>query len=102
MRLADLSSVFPAEITASLRYAFASFGKQIEGYDAPDTILTAAETRTSAPLRILRSPDTMTAIGHDRVYPCGEGAGYAGGITSAAVDGLRAAEALMKRFGGIL
>ena len=102
VRLADLSSVFPAEITASLRYAFASFGKQIEGYDAPDTILTAAETRTSAPLRILRSPDTMTAIGHDRVYPCGEGAGYAGGITSAAVDGLRAAEALMKRFGGIL
>lgn len=101
VRLADLSSVFSEEITASLRYAFTSFGKQIEGYDAPDAVLTAAETRTSAPLRILRKPDTMTALGHDRVYPCGEGAGYAGGITSAAVDGLRAAEALMIRFGGL-
>lgn len=101
VRSADFASIFPKEITESLRYAFASFGKKLKGFDAPDTVLTAAETRTSAPLRILRSSDTRTAIGHDRIYPCGEGAGYAGGITSAAVDGLRAAEALMKRFGGI-
>ena len=57
--------------------------------------MTAAETRTSAPIRILRNKDTMTAVGHPLIYPCGEGAGYAGGITSAAVDGLRAAMALM-------
>lgn len=101
VRVTDLSPVFPTFVSDSLRYAFASFGKKIEGYDAPDAVLTAAETRTSAPLRILRNAGTMTALGHDRIYPCGEGAGYAGGITSAGVDGLRAAIALMKRFGGI-
>ena len=100
-RITDLRGVFPTYVTESLRYAFASFGKKIDGYDAPDTVLTAAETRTSAPLRILRLQEERTAIGHDRVYPCGEGAGYAGGITSAAVDGLRSAEALIKRFGAI-
>ena len=57
--------------------------------------MTAAETRTSAPVRILRNKETMAAVGHPLIYPCGEGAGYAGGITSAAVDGLRAAMALM-------
>ena len=102
VRVADLRPVFPAFVTKSLQYAFQSFGKKLPGYDAEDTVLTAAETRTSAPLRILRLPEERTAIGLDRVYPCGEGAGYAGGITSAAVDGLRSAEALMHRFGGIL
>ena len=101
VRVADLRGIFPAFVTESLRYAFSSFGKKLEGYDAPDTVLTAAETRTSAPLRILRLPEERTAIGHDLVYPCGEGAGYAGGITSAAVDGLHTAEALIKRFGGL-
>ncbi len=101
VHVTDLQTVFPAYVTESLRYAFSSFGKKLEGYDAPDTILTAAETRTSAPLRILRLPEERTAIGHHLIYPCGEGAGYAGGITSAAVDGLRSAEALIKRFGSI-
>ncbi|MBE6530334.1 MAG: hypothetical protein E7680_07050 [Ruminococcaceae bacterium] len=101
IHLTDLRSVFPTFITESLRYAFSSFGKKLEGYDAPDTILTAAETRTSAPLRILRLPEERTAIGHELIYPCGEGAGYAGGITSAAVDGLRSAEALIKKFGSV-
>ena len=72
----------------------------MEGYDAADTVLTAAETRTSSPLRILRSSETLQVIGHDRIYPCGEGAGYAGGITSAGVDGLRCAEQLIARFRG--
>lgn len=100
VRVTDLAPVFPADVVRALRYAFASFGRSLEGFDAPDTVLTAAESRTSAPLRILRLPETMAAVGHDRVYPCGEGAGYAGGITSAGVDGLRAALAMMKRFGG--
>lgn len=100
-RVADFHTVFPGMICDGLRYAFASFGRKIPGYDVPDAVLTAAETRTSAPLRILRLPETLCAIGHDRVFPCGEGAGYAGGITSAAVDGIRVAGALMKRFGGI-
>ena len=95
VREADFGQVFPSFITDSLRYGFRSFGQKIKGFDAPDTILTAAETRTSAPVRILRNKETMTAVGHPLIYPCGEGAGYAGGITSAAVDGLRAAMALM-------
>ena len=101
VQIADFCGIFPHFVTKSLRYAFSSFGKKLEGYDAPDTILTAAETRTSAPVRILRLLEDRTAFGHDTIYPCGEGAGYAGGITSAAVDGLRSAEALMRRFGGI-
>ena len=92
---ADFTQVFPTFVTDSLRYGFRSFGKKITGFDAPDAMLTAAETRTSAPVRILRNKETMTAVGHPLIYPCGEGAGYAGGITSAAVDGLRAAMALM-------
>jgi uncharacterized FAD-dependent dehydrogenase len=95
---ADFGTIFPSFVTESLRYGFRSFGKKIPGFDAPDTMLTAAETRTSAPVRILRNKETMTAVGHPQIYPCGEGAGYAGGITSAAVDGLRAAMALMSTF----
>ena len=98
VREADFGRVFPSFVCDSLRYGFRSFGKKIKSYDAPDTMLTAAETRTSAPVRILRNKETMTALGHPLIYPCGEGAGYAGGITSAAVDGLRAAMALMSAF----
>ena len=98
VREADFARIFPSFVTDSLRYGFSSFGQKIAGFDAPDTMLTAAETRTSAPVRILRNKETMTAVGHPLIYPCGEGAGYAGGITSAAVDGLRAAMALMSAF----
>ena len=98
VKTADLREVFPSFVTSSLRYAFRSFGRKMQGYDAPDTVLTAAETRTSAPLRILRHPELCTALGHACIYPCGEGAGYAGGITSAAVDGVKCAQALMSRF----
>ena len=98
VRVADFSKVFPDFVTESLRYGLRSFGKKVQGYDARDAILTAAETRTSAPLRILRDSETLTALGHHRIYPCGEGAGYAGGITSAAVDGIRSALAFMARF----
>ena len=102
VKIADFENVFPAFVTESLRYGLRSFGKKLTGYDAPDTVLTAAETRTSAPLRILRDNETLCAIGHSRIYPCGEGAGYAGGITSAAVDGVRVALSLMARFAPIV
>ncbi|MBE6590362.1 MAG: hypothetical protein E7643_09320 [Ruminococcaceae bacterium] len=96
--LADFDEIFPSYVAKSLRYGLSSFGKKLGGYDVKDAILTAAETRTSAPIRILRDREAMTAIGHSRIYPAGEGAGYAGGITSAAVDGIRVAQALMERF----
>ena len=97
-RLANFDGIYPAFLTRSLRYALGAFGKKLEGYDAPETLLTAAETRTSAPLRIMRDPESLCAIGRTSVYPCGEGAGYAGGITSAAIDGIRVAIKIMSRF----
>jgi uncharacterized FAD-dependent dehydrogenase len=79
-----------------LRYGLEVFDGKIDGFSAPDAVLTGAETRTSAPIRISRT-EQRTAIGFPYVYPCGEGAGYAGGITSAAVDGVNTALAVMKR-----
>lgn len=98
VRLATLDGIFPSFVLEGLRRGFSSFGKRLEGYNAPHAVLTAAETRTSAPLRILRDKESLLALGHPRIYPCGEGAGYAGGITSAGVDGIRCATALMARF----
>jgi uncharacterized FAD-dependent dehydrogenase len=98
VRVSSFDSIFPPFVLEGLRRGFTSFGKRISGYDAPEAILTAAETRTSAPLRILRDAESLQAVGHSGIYPCGEGAGYAGGITSAALDGLRAALAVMARY----
>jgi len=89
--------VLPDYVTQGLRYGLGVFDRKIRGFACPDAILSAPETRTSAPVRILRN-EAATAIGHDRIYPCGEGAGYAGGITSAAVDGVHVAQAIMARY----
>ena len=96
-RVARLDTLLPQYITSELRRGLNIFDKKICGFAAPDAVLTGVETRTSAPVRILRGDD-LCANGHDKVYPCGEGAGYAGGITSAALDGIRCALAIMKRF----
>ena len=96
--LSRLDTLFPEALTAALRRGFVSFGRKLPGYDDRETVLTGVETRTSSPLRIMRG-DSLTAVGFPLVYPIGEGAGYAGGITSAAVDGVRAAIAIMARFG---
>jgi uncharacterized FAD-dependent dehydrogenase len=97
VRVCDLSGVLPEYVTAGLRYGLSVFDRKIKGFAVADAVLSAPETRTSAPVRILRN-EAATAIGHDRIYPCGEGAGYAGGITSAAVDGVHVAQAMMARF----
>jgi len=93
----DLAVLFPAQITALLRAALPILGKRLAGFDDPAAFLTAPETRTSSPVRVLRGQDGC-AVGVSGLYPCGEGAGYAGGIMSAAVDGLRCALALMRRY----
>lgn len=95
--VSDLHDVFPSYVNDGLAFALRSFDRKLHGFADPAAILTAAETRTSAPVRILRGED-FTALGHKMIYPCGEGAGYAGGITSAAVDGVRVAEAILARF----
>jgi uncharacterized FAD-dependent dehydrogenase len=93
--LADMSELFPSFITDSLRGGLKAFGRVLEGFDRGDAVLTGAETRTSAPMRVLRSAETLTAPGIANLYPCGEGAGYAGGITSAAADGIKVAERII-------
>lgn len=95
--LARVDEIFSSGITETLRRGFSSFGRRLSGYDDREAVLTGVETRTSSPVRLLRS-EGMTAIGFPLVYPIGEGAGYAGGITSAAVDGIRAALAIIERF----
>lgn len=92
--LCDLHALLPSYAGDLLATGIRRFARQIEGFDAPDALLTGLETRTSAPLRILRGTDRQ-AIGHPGLYPCGEGAGYAGGITSAATDGIATAIAVL-------
>ncbi|EGD58444.1 FAD dependent oxidoreductase [Novosphingobium nitrogenifigens DSM 19370] len=93
VHLTDLAQCLPDYVLASIREALPVFGRQIPGYDHPDVIMTGVETRTSSPVRIRRGPD-FQSINTRGLYPAGEGAGYAGGILSAAVDGIKVAEAL--------
>ena len=88
----DLRSVLPEKITNTLVQAIPVLANHLSGFDNPDAVMTAPETRSSSPVRILRSENLQSAVAG--LYPCGEGAGYAGGILSAAVDGMRCAEAL--------
>ena len=94
---ADLSHCLPEYVTAALREALGpqagAFGRKLMGFDSPEAVLTGVETRSSSPVRILRGPD-MQSTGLPGLCPAGEGAGYAGGIVSSAVDGLRVAEAV--------
>ncbi len=100
IHLTDLAGVLPAYAVDALREALPVFGRQIRGYDLPDVLLTAVETRTSAPLRITRGDD-FQSLNTRGLYPAGEGAGYAGGILSAGVDGLKVAEALAQACLGV-
>ena len=88
----DLDRCLPDYVTDTLRGALPVFDRKLHGFAAPDSLLTGVETRSSSPVRILRGEDYQSAV--RGLYPCGEGAGYAGGITSAAVDGIRVAEAV--------
>ena len=89
---ANLNELLPDYISNSLKEAFPNFGKKIKGFDNPDTVLAGIESRTSSPVRIVRDENFMSNI--KGIYPCGEGAGYAGGITSAAIDGIKVFEAI--------
>lgn len=89
----DLHQVLPRQLTATLAKAIPALGRKLSGFDLPEAVLTAPETRSSSPVRILRNERCQSPL--RGLYPCGEGAGYAGGIVSAAVDGIRCAEALI-------
>lgn len=94
--LANVRSIFPKEIAESIELGIKSFDKQIQGFANDDTLLSGVESRTSSPIRITRNQELQ--IGNTGIYPCGEGAGYAGGITSAAMDGIKVAEMIATNF----
>lgn len=91
--LCELHDVLPARITSVLEQALPALDKRLHGFAGPDAVMTAPETRSSSPVRIVRGENRQSEIAG--LYPCGEGAGYAGGIMSAAVDGILTAEAIL-------
>ncbi|MEQ1530236.1 MAG: FAD-dependent protein, partial [Methylococcales bacterium] len=93
VHLTDLSSALPDFAIAAIREALPAFDKKIKGFAMADAVLTGVETRTSSPIRIKRNSEYQS-INTQGLYPAGEGAGYAGGILSAAVDGIKVAEAV--------
>ncbi len=90
----DLRAVLPAFLIHPLKTALTDMDRKLRGFACPDAILTGAETRTSSPVRIERDAISLQSVSHAKIYPCGEGAGYAGGISSSAADGIRVADAI--------
>ncbi len=94
VHMCDLSTALPDYAIAAIREALPMFAKQLKGFDLPDAVLTAVESRTSSPIRIERNDDDLQSVNTRGLFPAGEGAGYAGGILSAAIDGIKIAEAV--------
>ncbi|MBN1345120.1 MAG: FAD-dependent oxidoreductase [Phycisphaerae bacterium] len=94
----ELRDVLPADISEALATGLTILGRRFEGFDGADALLVAPETRASCPIRIVRDPGTRASVSAGNLYPIGEGAGYAGGIVSSGVDGIRTAEAVMARY----
>ena len=92
----DLREILPKKVSSVLAKAIPELDQKLHGFADPEAVMTGPETRSSSPVRILRGEDCCSAV--SGLYPCGEGAGYAGGITSAAVDGIRCAEALLGQY----
>lgn len=93
----NMGNILPEYVTQRLREGFVSFDKRIKGFAVSDAVLTGIETRTSAPIRITRN-ENLTSLSNPCIYPCGEGAGYAGGIMSSAIDGIKVAIEIMKKY----
>ena len=96
-QFSDLRAVLPAPIVSALKAGVTDMDRRLKGFANPDALLTAVESRTSSPVRIERN-ETLQSVACEGLYPCGEGAGYAGGITSSAADGIRVADALFSCF----
>jgi uncharacterized FAD-dependent dehydrogenase len=93
----NLNKLFPEFINAGIKDGLKNFDMKLRGYFLESAVLTAPETRTSSAVRILRD-ENLEAVGFGGIYPCGEGSGYAGGITSSAVDGIKCAVKYMERY----
>ena len=92
--LCDLNDALPTFVSEAIKEGISAFGRRISGFDSEDAVLTGVETRSSSPIRILRDSQYRSSV--QGLYPCGEGAGYAGGIMSAALDGIKVAEAIIE------
>lgn len=93
MRFCNLAEILPPYVFETMRVALSEMDKKLHGFASSDAVLTGVETRSSSPIRILRDENFEANI--KGLYPCGEGAGYAGGIVSSAVDGLKICKALL-------
>jgi hypothetical protein len=96
VKLGDLATSLPAYAIDAIREALQAFGRQMQGFDRDDAVLTGVESRTSSPVRITRDAESLQSLNVRGLYPCAEGAGYAGGILSAGVDGIKVAEAVAR------
>ncbi len=97
VRYSNLRSIFSEDINEAFIEALSKFGNKLKGFDGKDAILTGVESRSSSPVRILRNKETMQSTNFSKLYPTGEGAGYAGGIVSAAIDGIKVAEHILSQ-----
>lgn len=98
VRGADFTEIFPPFVIEAMREALVEMDSKLSGFARPDAVLTAVESRSSSPVRIHRDEDTLSSSAIEGLYPCGEGAGYAGGIMSSAVDGIKVAESIIKTY----
>lgn len=94
----DLRECLPQFVTDTMKEALQKLDNKLNGFALHDAVLTGVETRSSAPIRIVRDEDTLQSVNVSNLYPCGEGAGYAGGIVTAAVDGIKCAEKIIERY----
>lgn len=97
-KMANLSNFLPNGLDNAIKFAIVDMGKRLKGFDSGDAVLTAVESRTSSPLRITRT-ENYNGVNCKNLYPCGEGCGYSGGITSSAIDGKKVALAIAKKYG---
>ena len=96
-KLSNLNTILSSKVSNSLKEAFINFDQKIAGFNHENAILAGIESRTSSPVRIPRDDD-LESSDIKGIYPCGEGAGYAGGITTSAMDGLKVAEAIISKY----
>ena len=93
--LSDLNTILPKFVSETLKEGIVYFDKKLKGFAEPDAIMTGIETRSSSPVKIIRNEKLLAS--YEGLYPCGEGAGYAGGIMTAAMDGIKVAKEILKR-----
>ena len=100
-KFADLRECLPDFVCETMKEALPKLDNKLKGFAMHDAVLTGVETRSSAPIRIVRDEETLESVSLEKLYPCGEGAGYAGGIVTAAVDGIKCAEKIIENYSKI-